>query len=208
MGEEKNTKWKYVPDMGHHMLPQAEICCRDQDEKLVAAQISEEQAAQFLKHSETEQENAVWDNGWLQEKLDMLRASGNHFLLLLWGEHEEKCLLFLSDTKRVRPLEFLDYLMPDFGLIRGDVSCASVRVSSVILKLQMEAQGTETRCAVQLGQLHGGGAHPAAGGRQPSGMAAVFEPPAGRAPARRGQPRPQPPRDDRGRGKINLCFAK
>ena len=41
MGEEKNTKWKYVPDMGHHMLPQAEICCRDQDEKLVAAQISE-----------------------------------------------------------------------------------------------------------------------------------------------------------------------
>ena len=33
--------------------------------------------------------------------------------------------------------------MPDFGLIRGDVSCASVRVSSVILKLQMEAQGTE-----------------------------------------------------------------
>ena len=143
MGEEKNTKWKYVPDMGHHMLPQAEICCRDQDEKLVAAQISEEQAAQFLKHSETEQENAVWDNGWLQEKLDMLRASGNHFLLLLWGEHEEKCLLFLSDTKRVRPLEFLDYLMPDFGLIRGDVSCASVRVSSVILKLQMEAQGTE-----------------------------------------------------------------
>ena len=44
MGEEKNTKWKYVPDMGHHMLPQAEICCRDQDEKLVAAQISEEQA--------------------------------------------------------------------------------------------------------------------------------------------------------------------
>ena len=36
MGEEKNTKWKYVPDMGHHMLPQAEICCRDQDEKLVA----------------------------------------------------------------------------------------------------------------------------------------------------------------------------
>ena len=143
MGEEKNTKWKYVPDMGHHMLPQGEICCRDQDEKLVAAQISEEQAAQFLKHSETEQENAVWDNGWLQEKLDMLRTSGNHFLLLLWGEHEEKCLLFLSDTKRVRPLEFLDYLMPDFGLIRGDVSCASVRVSSVILKLQMEAQGTE-----------------------------------------------------------------
>ena len=57
------------------------------------------------------------------------------------------------------------------------------------------------RCAVQLGQLHGGGAHPAAGGRQPSGMAAVFEPPAGRAPARRGQPRPQPPRDDRGRGR-------
>lgn len=143
MGEEKKTKWEYIQDMGHDMLPQAEICCRDREEQLVAAQISEEQAADFLKNSETEQDNEVWNPVWLREKLDILRASGNHFLLLLWGEHEEKCLLFLSDTKRVRPLEFLDYLMPEFGLIRGDVSCASVRVSSVILKLQMEAQGTE-----------------------------------------------------------------
>lgn len=143
MGEEKKTKWEYIQDMGHDMLPRAEICCRDREEQLVAAQISEEQAADFLKNSETEQDNEVWNPVWLREKLDILRATGNHFLLLLWGEHEEKCLLFLSDTKRVRPLEFLDYLMPEFGLIRGDVSCASVRVSSVILKLQMEAQGTE-----------------------------------------------------------------
>ena len=37
--------------------------------------------------------------------------------------------------------------------------------------------------SVQFRQLHGGSAHLSAGGRQPSGVAVVFEPPAGRTPA-------------------------
>lgn len=109
--------------MGQNILEQAEICSRDEQEKLVAVQISEERATEFLRGSESEKDNAVWNTAWLEEKKAFLRETGNHFLLAVWGEHEEKCLLFLSDTKRVRPLEFLDYLIPDFGLIRGDVFC-------------------------------------------------------------------------------------
>lgn len=141
-GSETDHRKGYgVPDMGQNILEQAEICSRNEQEKLVAVQISEERATEFLRGSESEKDNAVWNTAWLEEKKAFLRETGNHFLLAVWGEHEEKCLLFLSDTKRVRPLEFLDYLIPDFGLIRGDVFCASVRVSSVILKLQMEEHG-------------------------------------------------------------------
>ena len=119
-GSETDHRKGYgVPDMGQNILEQAEICSRNEQENLVAVQISEERATEFLRGSESEKDNAVWNTAWLEEKKAFLRETGNHFLLAVWGEHEEKCLLFLSDTKRVRPLEFLDYLIPDFGLIRG-----------------------------------------------------------------------------------------
>ncbi len=66
------------------------------------------------------------------------------------------------------------------------------------------------RRAVQLRQLYGGGAHLPAGGRQPSGMAAVSEPSAGRKAARRCKQGPQPPvmivgAGEAGAWAINVC---
>ena len=55
--------------------------------------------------------------------------------------------------------------------------------------------------ALQLGQRDGFGAHLPARRREPSGVAALPEPPAGRAAAGQHQQRPQPPCDDRGRGR-------
>lgn len=128
---------------GKDIIENAEKIYKNEEKKLMAVQVSEEQATAFLEGSESDEDNVVWDTSWTHDRMELLRESGNDFLLMLWGEHEEKCLLFLSSTKRVRPLEFLDYLIADFGLVRGDVFCASVRVSSVILKLQMEENGEQ-----------------------------------------------------------------
>jgi phosphoglycolate phosphatase len=50
-------------------------------------------------------------------------------------------MLFFSDTKKVRSLEFLDYLLPEFGLVRGDAGCALGRINTVILNLLISEQG-------------------------------------------------------------------
>lgn len=60
-----------------------------------------------------------------------------HFLLFVWREQEEDRLYFFSDTKRIRALEFLDYLIPEFGLVKGDAQAAGGRISSAILKVQI-----------------------------------------------------------------------
>lgn len=59
------------------------------------------------------------------------------FLLFLWKENEEQCLRFFSDTNKIRALEFLDYLLPEFGLVRGDALVADGRVADAILQVQM-----------------------------------------------------------------------
>ena len=56
------------------------------------------------------------------------------------------------------------------------------------------------RRAVQLGQRHRGGVHPAVCGRAAPGVEDVPGPPAGGGPAGGDQQRPQPPHADRGRG--------
>lgn len=59
------------------------------------------------------------------------------YLLLVWREQEEERLLFFSKSRRVRALEFLDYLIAEFGLVKGDANAASGRISTAILKVQM-----------------------------------------------------------------------
>lgn len=143
---------KYVSFSGQGILGEAQLCYRYEDQGLVLAQLSREQAESFLNQPEVSGKG-VWNEKWLQEKRELMRQMDCHFLLLVWREHEEKCLLFLSDTKRVRPLEFLDYLIPGFGLVRGDDSCASGRVSSVILKLRMSSKGQEKSIDYLMGMI-------------------------------------------------------
>ncbi len=67
----------------------------------------------------------------------LLKAMNCHFLLVVWKSQDEDRLLFFSDTRRVRALEILDYLIAEFGLVRGDAGCASGQISSAILSVQI-----------------------------------------------------------------------
>lgn len=62
---------------------------------------------------------------------------GCHFLLLVWKEQDEDRLFFCSDTRRVRAIEFMDYMIAEFGLVKGNAAMADGRISSAILKVQM-----------------------------------------------------------------------
>ncbi len=67
------------------------------------------------------------------------------FLLVIWKEQDEERTLFFSRTRQVRALEFLDFLIPEFGLVRGDAEHANGRVSAAILGVQMaSAEVTDT----------------------------------------------------------------
>lgn len=68
---------------------------------------------------------------------EILKVLDCHFLLLVWKSQDEDRLLFFSDTRRVRALEFLDYLIAEFGLVRGNAGCASGQISSAILSVQI-----------------------------------------------------------------------
>lgn len=59
------------------------------------------------------------------------------YLLLVWSIQEELQLIAYSNEKRVRAYEFLDYIISDFGLVKGNAQCARGRVSSVYLSVQM-----------------------------------------------------------------------
>lgn len=77
------------------------------------------------------------DNMVKEGQSALLSALDCHLLLLVWKYQDEDRLLFLSDTRRVRALEFLDYLIADFGLVRGNAECASGQISSAILSVQI-----------------------------------------------------------------------
>lgn len=60
-----------------------------------------------------------------------------HYLLLTWEVQEEVRLVAFSDEKRVRAYEFLDYVISDFGLVKGNADYAVGKVSFVYLNVQM-----------------------------------------------------------------------
>lgn len=108
-------------------------CCRYGKEEFVAAEISEKLSGplsgQLMEASLSEE--------MMESYYMYLQKMDCHFLLFVWREQEEERLFFFSDTKRVRALEFLDYLIPEFGLVKGDARYAGGRISSAILKVQM-----------------------------------------------------------------------
>ncbi len=86
----------------------------------------------------------VEEAGIKQEVFERFRKQTNcHFLLLVWKEQEEDRLYFFSDTKRVRAIEFMDYMISEFGLVTGDAQVAAGRISSTILKVQMSGMDME-----------------------------------------------------------------
>lgn len=100
-----------------------------QKEDLVIAEIEEPLTHQLS-------EDMVEENA-----LGIARIIQMHFncryLLLVWNEKEEVRLIAFSDEKRVRAFEFLDYVISDFALVKGNAKCANGKISTVYLNVQM-----------------------------------------------------------------------
>lgn len=98
---------------------------------LTVIELAAEQGEALLKQAE-----ASWDVLYEEQK-GRLAEFDCHLLLYAWSTNEEEQLLFISDTNSVRALDFLDYLIAEFGLVKGTARCGSGRISSAILKVQM-----------------------------------------------------------------------
>jgi len=107
-----------------------EQCYRYENDSFVVAEIACEVGDEMMNRFQGEQNE--FDAG-------LLRSLNCHFLLLVWKSQDEDRLLFLSDTRKIRALEFLDYLIAEFGLVRGSAECASGQISSAILSVQIAA---------------------------------------------------------------------
>lgn len=101
-------------------------------ESLVVARIEEPLLDQF-RGVYTDMDSDVGVARVLQMHFDC------QFLLLAWDEQEEVRVSFFSSQRRVRALEFMDYLMSDFGLAKGNAQWANGRVSAAILNVQMSS---------------------------------------------------------------------
>lgn len=108
-----------------------EQCYRYKKASLVMAGIPVEDGNRLLN-------SCLEEQGDCGMEIDNLLTSFDcHFLLLVWKSQDEDRLLFFSDTRQVRALEFLDYLVSEFGLVRGNAECASGQISSAILSVQI-----------------------------------------------------------------------
>ncbi len=120
---------------------QMKHCYRYEKDSLVVAEISCETGNAWVNRFVNEEmdlenlEDAVLKNRDAAKAL--LQCMDCHLLLLVWKSQEEERLLFFSDTRTVRALEFLDYLIAEFGLVRGNVAYASGQIASAILEVQI-----------------------------------------------------------------------
>lgn len=82
---------------------------------------------------------------WLTENLPLIelismnlhKNTGYPFVLTVYESPDEICLNFFSNTREIRALEFLDFILPEYSLIKGDASIANGRISLAILQVQM-----------------------------------------------------------------------
>ncbi|MCM1159123.1 MAG: hypothetical protein NC300_02575 [Bacteroidales bacterium] len=108
-------------------------CYQYRKESLVVAEATDK----LLEWLPGNLEDLVWEDATKEVCQKLLKQTDCHFLLIMWREKEEEQLLFFSDRKRVRALEFLDYLIFEFGLVRGNGECATGRISSAVLSVKM-----------------------------------------------------------------------
>ena len=70
--------------------------------------------------------------------LEHLREKENcQYMLFVADNQEEVRLFFSSGTREIRALEFLDSLIPEFGLVKGSAECAEGLISAAVLKVKM-----------------------------------------------------------------------
>lgn len=80
----------------------------------------------------------IQDAGLLQEdEKALLDKFACTCLLLIYEERNQVQILFVSGSKQIRAVEMLEYMLSEFGLVRGEAGKASGVVSSAILRSQM-----------------------------------------------------------------------
>lgn len=113
---------------------------------LIVAEMSEEAGHRF----------SIREDEYKQGIFQVIqKKTGCHFLLLVWKEQEEDHLCFFSDTRRVRAIEFMDYMISESGLVNGNAAVAVGRISSALLKVKMSGMDIETTLEYYLEQARG-----------------------------------------------------
>lgn len=74
------------------------------------------------------------------KEINLQKVFGCYYVLTVYESQEEVKVSFLSETREIRALEFLDYMLPEFGLIKGEADSARGQISSVILKVKMASK--------------------------------------------------------------------
>ena len=107
------------------VLSEEQVCYRYQNEPLIVCEISSQ------TREKTDMQESPEAAKQFFAKLDCA------YLLLISDWQTEVRLLFLSNNKSVRALEFLDALVSEYGLVKGDEAFASARVSSALLQAEI-----------------------------------------------------------------------
>ncbi len=108
-------------------------CYRCEKEHFVIAQIACEEGERLVSVCIEDADKTLFEET-KKKYLDSMKCT---YLLLVWQSQDENRLLFLSNSRRIRALEFLDYLIAEFGLVRGHAQCASGQIATAILSVQI-----------------------------------------------------------------------
>lgn len=112
------------------LIDGVEKAFRYEEDEFVVMQISKATAGEGFSEKEGHFPGmSQWDK-WLSS----LQCK---YLLLVWREQEELCLLMRSRDGRIRSQELMDHMLTEFGLIKGDGACAVGRISMAVLQVQM-----------------------------------------------------------------------
>lgn len=87
------------------------------------------------------------DGKLLESRADILLEKYDaRFLLLIFAEKHQTQVVFVSGSKKIRAIEIMEYLMPVFGLVKGNAQMAKGCISLTILNSLIA--DTETTDAV------------------------------------------------------------
>lgn len=87
---------------------------------------------------------AETEDAWQKSAEELLLSSAKEYLLLLYEAPYQVQLMMLSGSPKLRAREFMEFLLAEFGLVKGDAKKSTGVISLPILKSKMA--DTETEC--------------------------------------------------------------
>lgn len=126
-----SEKYGFVRWEKERLVPGIETAYMNRKHSIVVAEIIDPLESQLL-------DNVLEENGIGIATILQLHFDCN-YLLLVHSVQEEIRVIAFSNERRVRAYEFLDYVISDFGLVKGNANYASGRVSYVYLGAKLSA---------------------------------------------------------------------